>query len=121
MSLLPLAKQRDLFKLSKVDGVAVEGRETEGLKVESEGHNEVTLFFDKESYDLVKAQYMVKSAELGNQEVLQEMIFKNFKDIDGARMSMEVLMLRDGKKFVESTMSDVEAVDEFPAETFSEP
>ena len=81
----------------------------------------MSLYFDKESYDLVKAEYMMKSAELGNQEVNQEVILRDFKNVDGARMAMEVLILREGKKYVEAKMSDVEAVKEFPADTFAEP
>jgi hypothetical protein len=121
LSLVPLAKQKDRFKLSTIDGKTVEDRETVGLKVEREGHRDVALYFDKESYDLVKAEYKMKSPELGNEEVDQEVIFKTFKDIDGARMATEVLILRGGKKYVEAKMFDIEAVEEFPESTFAEP
>ena len=49
------------------------------------------------------------------------MIFKSFKEIDGARIATEVVILRDGKKYVEAKMFDIEAVDEFPEDTFAEP
>jgi hypothetical protein len=109
------------LKLSQIDGKTVDERETVGLKVAREGHRDVALYFDKESYDLVKAEYKMKSAELGNQEVNQEVIFRDFQDVDGARLAMEVLILRDGKTYVEGKMSDVQAVEEFPADTFAEP
>jgi outer membrane lipoprotein-sorting protein len=121
LTLVPLVKQKDQLKMSAIEGKTVDERATVGLKVEREGHRDVELYFDKESYDLVKAEYMMKSAELGNQEVKQEVIFRGFKDVDGARLAMDVLILRDGKKYVEAKMSDIEAVEEFPAETFAEP
>jgi hypothetical protein len=121
LTLVPLVKQRDQLKLSAMEGKTVDERATVGLKVEREGHREVALYFDKESYDLVKAEYKMKSAELGNQEVNQEVIFRDFKDVGGARLAMEVLILREGKKYVEGKMLDVEAVEEFPADTFAEP
>lgn len=121
LSLVPLVKQGDLFKLARIDGKTVDDRETVGLKVQREGHRDVAMFFDAESYDLIKAEYKMKAPERGYEEVDQEVIFKEFKDVQGARMATEVVILRDGRKYLEATLSDIEPVDEFPDETFAEP
>jgi hypothetical protein len=91
-----------------------------GLKVSSEGHRDVTLYFDKESHLLVKADHVVMSEELGK-EVNQETFLSNHKEIDGIQHPMKIVVNREGKVFVEAESDDIKLTDKLPDGTFSKP
>jgi outer membrane lipoprotein-sorting protein len=91
-----------------------------GLRVSSEGHRDITLYFDKESHLLVKVDHVVKSDELGK-EVNQETILSNHKEIGGIKHPMKVVVNRDGKVFVEAEEDDMQLTDKLPDGTFAKP
>jgi hypothetical protein len=121
VSLVPLVKQKDRFKLSSIEGEQVDGRETIGIEVASEGHRNVKLFIDKETHDLLKARYKVKSLEQGLAEVDQELIVKKHMEVAGAKLPSEMVILRDGQKYVEAKITEIEPVQEFADAVFAKP
>lgn len=121
VSLVPLVKQKDQFKLSSIEGEQVDGRETIGVQVGSEGHRDVKLFFDKQTYDLLKARYQVKSAEQGFVDVDQELLFKDYMKVAGAKVPSEMVILRDGQKYVEAKITQIEPVEKFAEDVFARP
>jgi hypothetical protein len=81
----------------------------------------VKLYFDEQSHLLVKRQHKVKSVEQGFTEVEQEMIIKSYQDVGGAKLPSEVVINRDGQKYVEAKLFDIEPVEEFGEDVFAEP
>jgi hypothetical protein len=92
-----------------------------GVKVSHKDHQDVNLYFDKDSGLLVKMEHKTKAQEEGNKEVTQEDIYSDYQDIGGAKIPMKLTILRDGKKYVEGEASEVKAVDKHDEKTFAKP
>lgn len=109
------------FTLSPLDEVQVNGRAAEGVKVTHKNHRDVNLFFDKENGLLIKSDQRAKDLENGGKEVLQEAFYSDFKDIDGIKIPMKIVIKRDGKQFVEAEHSDVKLVEKLDKSVFAKP
>ena len=92
-----------------------------GLTVAREGYRKINLYFDKDSKLLMLATYTVKAEELGGKEVPFEVYYKEYKEVDGAKLPTKLVMKQDGKLFVEATNSDMKAVEKFDEATFGKP
>jgi hypothetical protein len=118
-SLLPL--QGEGITLSLLGNKKVDDRPAVGVRASSKGHRDVDLFFDKETGLLVMLRQTVKAEELEGKEVVQEMVFRDYKPVDGTQAAMKVLITRDGKKFVESEVLKIEFHDKVDARLFEKP
>jgi hypothetical protein len=101
---------------SKIDDRAVLG-----VTVSQPGQRDVTLFFDKETGMLAKSEYIVKSREHGNMEVKQEVIYCEFKEIDGLKTPTRYSIKRDGKLFVEAERRDIKFPEKLDEAVFGKP
>ncbi len=119
-SLVPLLEQKG-FELSPVGEVKVEDRPAAGIRVSHKGHRDINLFFDKKTGLLVKSERTIKDEMQGGKERTQERFFSDYKDIGGARHAMKMALKRDGEKFVEIEVSDVETKDKIDASEFAKP
>ncbi|MBW3540477.1 MAG: hypothetical protein KY476_09410 [Planctomycetes bacterium] len=108
-TLLPLEEKT--YKLSVIDGVEVDGKPTVGVKVSSEGHRDVKLYFDKETHLPAKSEYVVKSQEQDGKEVTEEVFYADYHKVEGLQVPKKVTLHRDGKKFVEAENSEFELGD----------
>ena len=54
-------------------------------------------------------------------EVLEEVFYRDYKDIKGIKTASKLLLKRDGKKFVESEMTEMEYVDALDDSLFEKP
>jgi hypothetical protein len=107
------------FELTALDEGDVDGRAATVVKVSRDGHRDVTLYFDKETSLLVKSVQMVKPMGQGK-EVRQEVYYRDYSDMDGARIPVTIDMRRDGKRFVEARIKDLRAVDRLDDKVFSD-
>jgi len=119
-SLLPLVKDKD-FKLEALGEAKVDGKPAVGVHVTSKGHRDINLFFDKESGLLVKAEQTVKDFMAGGNEQMQETLYSEYKEFGGAKHATKLVINRDGKKYVDAEISDLEAKDKFDAKEFDKP
>ncbi len=119
-SLLPLVKEKG-FKLEPVGEVKVDGKPAVGVKVSHEGHRDINLFFDKESGLLVKSEHVIKDAMAGGAEQQQETIYSDFKEVGGVKHAMKVVINRDGKKYIDSEVSDLVPNAKLDEKTFEKP
>jgi hypothetical protein len=117
--LFPLLHDKQ-FELKAVDGEKVDDKPTDGVKVTSKGHKDVTLFFDKDSGLLVKSRKKSKDPN-GGQEVEAETFYKDYKEVNGTKQSMKQLLKHDGKKFLEAEVTDMKLMDKIDASTFDKP
>lgn len=118
-SLLPLSEKQ--FKLALSGDEKVDGRECSVVRVSSDGHRDVLLFFDKQSHLLSKVKSRVNSAEQGGKEVTQETTVTDYREVDGIRSPMKVALKHDGKHFVESEIQELKYVGKLSDDVFAKP
>jgi hypothetical protein len=118
--LVPVLKDKS-FTLSLLGESKVGDKSVVGVKVAKQGRPDVNLFFDKRSNLLLRMEYTTHSTELGGKEVTQELLFSDFKDVDGVQHPMKVLINRDGKKYVEAELSDLKYVEKLDDRDFAKP
>ena len=109
------------FKLTTVGESKINDRTTVGVRVSVEKRRDVNLYFDKESGLLVKAEHRAISQEQGGKEVNQEIFLSEYKEIEGVKFATKYLIKRDGEKFVESEVHDVQAVGKLDDSVFGKP
>src|SRR5262249_10151362 len=102
-SLLPLIKDKE-FKFEPLGEVKVEDKPAVGVLVKHKGHKDVNLYFDKKSGLLVKVEQTVKD-EATDKDIMQETILSDYKEIGGVKHSMKMVVNREGKKYLDGTMS----------------
>jgi hypothetical protein len=117
-SLLPLKDKA--FVLESIPGVQVGKKPTAGVSVTRADYPTVKLYFDKESGLLVKSEYEAFSGEK-KRKVLTEIIYQNFKLIDGAQMPTHIIVNHDGKVYVEADILDLKAEGKLEAKVFDAP
>ena len=118
-TLTPLKDKK--FKLATVGEGKVNDRPTLGVRVSSENHRDVNLYFDKETSLLVKAEHRTNSGEQGGKEVNEEIFYKEYKEIQGVKAATKVDIKRDGEKYVESEDQDIEPVGKLDDSVFGKP
>jgi hypothetical protein len=116
--LAPLTGKK--FKLADAGEEKVGDHNAVGVKVSSEGHPDVTLYFDKESHLLVKTSVQVYSEE-ESKEVKQESSFSDYKEFGGVKQPMKYVAMHDGKRYIEAEISDFKVVDKLDESMFKKP
>jgi hypothetical protein len=119
VSLLPLIKEKE-YNLDTLGEVKVDGKSAVGVRVSRKGHRDVNLFFDKDNGLLVKNERSVKD-EATDKEVVQETIYSDYQEVNGTKQAMKVVINRDGKKYVDGTLSDFEVKDAIDDAVFGKP
>ena len=99
--LKPLLDKKNNYELAVIGDVKVEDKEAVGIRVSSKGAKDLSLFFDKKTGVLSKMERQALDAMTG-QEVQEERIIRSYKDKDGQKVPHEVVVMRDGKKFLEA-------------------
>jgi hypothetical protein len=119
-TLLPLLKEKD-FTFSALGEVKVEDKPAVGVRVAHKGHRDVNLFFDKDKGLLVKTETVVKDLMGGGQEVTQDSILSDFKEVGGAKRAMKIVINRAGKKYVEADITEMEPKEKLDDSVFAKP
>ncbi len=91
-----------------------------GVRVSKKGRKDVSLYFDKKTHLLkkVESRGMVYQS---NQEVAQERIVDEYKDVNGVMRPGKMTVNQDGKKAVEMEFTSYETVDSLDDATFKKP
>jgi hypothetical protein len=118
-TLLPLKDKK--FKLATLGEAKVKDRPVVGVRVSSEGHKDVNLFFDKDSSLLAKIEHRAIATEQGGKEVTQETFLSEYKEVDGVKAAHKVIMTRDGEKFIESETTEIHLVGKLDNSEFAKP
>lgn len=107
--------QLDLLGDSKV-------KETEvvGLRISSQGHKDVSLFFDKKTTLLVKMEHRTVDAMSG-QEVTQEKYLSDYKEVEGIPTAQRLVVHRDGKAFLDLEVTETRYAQRFDENMFAKP
>jgi hypothetical protein len=111
--LTPLLKGEP-YTLSPVGEAQVNGKPAVGVRISNKGYRDVTLYFDKESGLMVKAERRGIDPNSG-QEYSEERIITEYQTVEGMPAAKKVVVNRDGKKFMDVDVLEVkylESVDE---------
>jgi outer membrane lipoprotein-sorting protein len=119
-TLLPVVQDPG-YTLATLKETTVGSKPALGVKVSSKGHRDVSLYFDKESGLLVKSEWRAKDLEGGGKDVQQEAFYSNYKDVEGVKLPMKLLVMRDGRKYVEAEHFDVRCVEKLDDKMFGKP
>lgn len=92
-----------------------------GVQVTSKGRPTVSLYFDKKTGLLVKSQYKARAAEKMDEEVNQETVYSQYKDVAGVQVPMKVVTKRDGELYIEGERSEVKLVEKHDKDVFAKP
>lgn len=117
-SVLPL---RDpAFKLSLLGDAKVGDRPAVGVKVMHKNHRDINLYFDKERGLLLRAETRVKDMMTG-QEVAQETLPSDYKEVEGVQRARKITLKRDGKNFVELDIDEIQLREQLDDSAFGKP
>jgi HEAT repeat protein len=108
-SLTPLL-DRQTFTLSLLGESPVNGQSAVGVKVESAGHREIRLDFDKASGLLVKTSRRALNT-LTRTEHLHEEFRSGFRDVEGGQQPTRFEVRMDGNKIAESEIVEARYLD----------
>jgi len=121
VSLLLLKKDK-AYKLSPLGEVKVGDRPAVGVRVAKKGHRDVNLFFDKAKGHLVKSEYVIKDIKGGgDKELIQTNLYYDYKEFQGTRRPTRLVIERDGKKFTETTLTEIQLLEKLDNSTFDRP
>jgi len=105
------AQQKELkerFELSPLGEGKVGNHEAVGVRVAYKGHRDIKLFFDKKTGLQLKNERLIKDQMLGGQERTQETLHSDYKDINGFKQPMKLVIKRDGEKHLEGEVTDLQ-------------
>ena len=118
-TVLPLKNKG--FTITSLGDSKVDGHSVAGIKVAHKGHRDISLFFDKDTGLLVKTERKVKDVQGGGDEVNQETLYSDYKEVDGTKYPAKVTIKREGKKYIEQENSDMKVSDKLDPKLFTEP
>lgn len=116
MTLLPVLQ--DKFEVSALPETKVNGEPAVGVKVASKGKPVVSLYFDKKTFLLAKAEYKGKEADL---TVNKEILLSNYKDYDGLKLPSKIVVQSNGKRAAEWNVTDYKFPDKVDEAQFGKP
>jgi hypothetical protein len=117
--LLPVLE--DGYKLSALAETKVGGKPAVGVKVEYKDYRPVSLFFDKDSGLLVKVERRAKDVMAGGAEYTAEVLYGDYKKVEGLQMPYKETINRDGKKFIESEATEIKVAEKLDDKVFAKP
>jgi hypothetical protein len=121
VSLLPLKKDKS-YQLSLIGEVKVGDQPAVGVRVTKKGHRDVSLYFDKAKGHLVKSEYLIKDIKGGgDKEMLQTNLYYDYKEFQGTRHPTRLITERDGKKFSDTQLTELQLLEELDNSTFDQP
>jgi hypothetical protein len=109
------------FKFSPLEETSVVGHKAVGLLVRHEKHNPVKMYFDSESYLLVKTEQTLKNADT-NQDVVEETVYSDYKTARGIKQPYKMVNYADGTKIADLEVTELKIYDKAVDERlFSKP
>jgi hypothetical protein len=102
-TLLPLKDKG--VTLETLEELKIDDRAAVGVKATSADWPDLRLYFDKEKGLLLKCERTVKDALSGN-EVNEETFFSDYHEVEGVQVARKVSVKRDGKPFLDWTITE---------------
>ncbi len=107
-------------QLTPLPAIAVAGRTALGVKLSCRGYRDVALYFDRETGLLVKVEHAVLNPTT-RQPMKEERFFSAWHEVSGLKTPTHVEVLRDGKKYMESDVIEMSAMERLDERLFARP
>jgi hypothetical protein len=117
-TLVPLEDKA--YTLSSLGESKVDDVPALGIRVSCEGHKDVSLYFAKGTFLLLKSEMKIKDDETGK-EVNREFINSDFKEIGSRKEPTRFVIKKDGKLFMEVDVKDITRVEKLDDSIFAKP
>jgi outer membrane lipoprotein-sorting protein len=117
-SLVPLLEDK-AFTLTPLGEVKINGKDAVGVTVACKGHKDVNLYFDKATGLLSKVER--RTLDDSQQEVTEETFFSDYKEVDGVKVPMKLVIHHDGNKYLELEVTEYRFVDRIDDAEFARP
>jgi hypothetical protein len=117
-TLLPLLAEKGGFTLSTLPDTTVHGEPAAGVKVTAKGRPETKLYFLKRNGLLAKVERRASEAGL---PVDKEYLYSTYKEFNGVKLPTHEVVLVNGRKWTDITISDYRFPAKLPASTFAKP
>lgn len=117
-TLLPLRDKA--FQLAPFGEIEIDGRKVVGVNVTREGHRSMNLFFDKETYRLVRTEATVRD-EMTFKDVTEETTYGNYKAFDGIQHPTKLTVKRNGLSYADMQVEDFKAAEKLDESVFAKP
>jgi hypothetical protein len=116
--LVPLVEDKT-FQLTALGESKVNDKTVVGVKVQSKGHRDIELYFDKDTGLLAKTKRMSLNGQMN--AVTQEEVWSAYLKKDGIQRPTKYAAYQDGKKFSEGEITDVQYPDTIDEKEFAKP
>ena len=116
-TLLPLRDKA--FTLAPGGASKVGDTAVEGLKVTTQDGREFRLFFNKEDGLLREVESLGKTAQ--GADVKQEIVYSEYKEVEGLKRPMKLTIKRDGKTFIEQETTEYKPLEKLDDKEFAKP
>ncbi len=114
--LAPLKDKK--YELSLIGEDKVEGKKVVGIRVSAKDQKDVSLYFDKETWLLVKIEARTTEPMTG-EEINEERIVTEYtKTKDGLPTAKKLVVKRDGKLYLEAEVTEVTYLEKLDDDVF---
>ncbi len=114
--LVPLRDKK--YELSIIGDDKVEGKKVVGIRVSAKDQKDVSAYFDKETGLLTKLEYRTVDVGSGNEINEERIITEYSKNKAGIPQPKTVLIKRDGKKFLEAEVLEMNMLEKLDDSEF---
>jgi hypothetical protein len=90
------------------------------VKVSRKGQRDVNLYFDKETFVLLKNDTRVKDLMGGGAELTSETIYSDLKETDGVKDFRKFTIKRDGKTFIDFEFTEFKRLEKLDDSVFKQ-
>jgi hypothetical protein len=118
IQLVPLVTDSK-FQLAKGDEIKVDDKPAVGVKISSKDLKEIKFYFDKSTNLLVRVE-REGSDPNGGGKVKQEITFSDYKEMDGIQSPAKVVMVFDGKQFLEAKVTEHKSLEKVDDKDFGD-
>jgi hypothetical protein len=115
--LVPLKDK--MFTLSALKEIMVDQRPAVGIRVKSQGHRDISIYFDNETALPVKIESQAKDDQ--GKQWKQESFPKDYQTIEGTQYPMKVRILKDGQLYLEAKVADLKFLDKLDEKLLKKP
>lgn len=106
------------FKLSPLGEVKLNDKSVVGISVQHQGHNDVNVFFDKETGLPAKSE--VRLTDPNGKEITVEYLYGDFQDMDGVKHPKRISLKADNTEFI-IELQEIASKDKIDDSEFAKP
>jgi hypothetical protein len=107
------------YQVSVLPDSEVNRQKVKGVRILSAGHRAVSLYFDAATGLLAKRAEKMQGGN--GREVLREVVFSDYQELDGLKQAMKLTAFYDGKKIIEGKVTELKFFDKQEPSEFAKP